>query len=170
MSEANALSEPELNRLLLDISWWDVQSHFTTGALNSLVFGGELAVIEDDALRQMLADWPSQLDFLESTQRQDYDFFFNVWMPYLRANGYLPKITTFDAQKPGRPKENSVVIDLTIQGGRSHLDMIRSENFHNVLVQKSWINSIFLLSLKIPLIALKKQFGRLRRSSSGYFA
>ncbi len=144
ISTANLLSDDEIDRLLLDLSWWDVRSHFTIGALNSLVFGGELAIIEDDTLRQMLADWPSHIGHLEAQQGQDYDFFLNVWMPFLRANGYLPQITMIDAPKPGRPSEQSAVIDLQLESTRSHSNMVAKEEFHNLLVQKWWIQADIL--------------------------
>ena len=89
--------------LVVEISWWDARSHFSTGALNSLVFGGDIAVIENSALRRLVADWPSQIEYVELAQRQDYDFFFNVWTPFLRANIYLPQQSTLGASMPGIP-------------------------------------------------------------------
>lgn len=75
------LAEEEVERLLGDLGWWDSQSHFSTGALYSLVYGDELSIIEDSALRQMLADWPSKIEHVGVVQGQDYDFFLSVWTP-----------------------------------------------------------------------------------------
>ena len=38
------------------------------------VYGGELSIIGDDALRRLLADWPSPIEHVVTTQDQDYDF------------------------------------------------------------------------------------------------
>ncbi len=146
ISSDRLLSDDEIDRLLGDLSWWDIRSHITTGALNSVVFGGELSIIEDDALRRLLADWPSQIENLASIQHQDYDFFLNVWMPYLRANGYLPQITIIDAPMPGHSEIRSAVIDLSLETTRSHSSMITSDEFHNVLVQKWWIQYDILIA------------------------
>jgi len=133
------LSEEAIDRLIADLGWWDIQRHFTTGALNSVVFGGELSIIENDRLRQELADWPSQIENLASQQNQDYDFFLNVWMPYLRANGYLPQISNIAAPMPGRPEIQWGSLDLALKTTKSHAAMITTDEFQNLLVQKSWI-------------------------------
>ena len=134
-----SLTNEEVEHLVIDLSWWDSGSHFSTGALNSLVYGGELSVIEDDALRRLLADWPSQIENIASVQRQDYDFFLDVWTPFLRENSYLPQQSTVEAQRPGWPESSTYVLDLELEGTWSYADMASNEEFHNILVQKSWI-------------------------------
>ena len=138
-TEKTSFTTEETDRLLGDIGWWDSQAHFSTGALNSLVYGGELSIIEDDALRRMLADWPSQIEHVTTTQNQDYDFFLNVLMPFYRANSYLPMMATSGTEMPGRPEIISAVIDLQLDGTWSNSDMLENEEFHNILVQKWWI-------------------------------
>jgi hypothetical protein len=133
------LSNDEIERLIGDLGWWDIRSHFSTGALNSLVYGGELSVIGDDVLRRLLADWPAQINNVDIAQRQDYDFFLNVLMPYLRTNAYLPKLASLGTAMPGRPEVISALIDLKLKGDWSHLDLVATEEFHNILVQKWWI-------------------------------
>lgn len=134
-----ALTDGEIQRLISDLSWWDSQSHYSTSALNSLVFGGDLDVIENDELRRLVADWPSQIEIYESLQRQDYDFFFNVMTPFLRANSYLPQQATVASSRPGDPDASPFELDLKIEGTRSHSEMLANEEFHNILAQKSWI-------------------------------
>jgi hypothetical protein len=146
VSSDSLFTDHEIDRLLGDLGWWDIRSHITTGALNSVVFGGELSIIKDDALRQLIADWPSQIENLSSTQKQDYDFFLNVWMPFLRANGYLPQITIIDAPMPGHPEVRAAVIDIPLETTWSHSSMIKKDEFHNVLVQKWWIQYDILIA------------------------
>jgi hypothetical protein len=138
-SDEVLLTNEETGRLLGDLSWWDGNSHFTTGALNSLINGGELSVIQDDDLRRLLADWPVQIETVALQQRQDYDFFLNVWMPFLRINSNLPLAATVATPMPGRPMDITAVIDLQIESTWSHSDMVSSREFHNILVQKWWI-------------------------------
>jgi len=139
-----ALSSLEIERLLADLTWWDSQPRFFTGALNSLVYGGELSVIEDDALRQVLADWPSEIQRTESLRSQDYDFFSNVLLPYLRENGYLLNISTIATVKPGSSDEESTLIDIEFVAETDHSAMISTTEFQNILVQKSWIQDDML--------------------------
>jgi len=138
-SEEVTLTNDEIERLVADLGWWDSRSHFSTGALNSLVFGGELSIIQDDVLRQLLADWPSQIAHVDSVRGQDYDFFLNVLMPFLRKNSYLPRMATLGTPMPGQSEVVSALIDLQIDESRSYAEMIAMEEFHNILVQKWWI-------------------------------
>jgi hypothetical protein len=138
-SDEVLLTNDEIGRLLSDLSWWDPKSHFTTGALNSLIYGGELSVIQDDALRRLLADWPVQIETVALQQRQDYDFFLNVWMPFLRTNSNLLQMAAAGTTMPGRPVDITAAIDLHLEGTWSHSDMVANKEFHNILVQKSWI-------------------------------
>ncbi len=140
------LTDDQIGRLLSELSWWDSGSYFSTGALNSLIYGGELSVIEDDALRQLLADWPSQIQYVESLQRQDYDYFLNVWTPFLRANSYLPLQSQIGTRMPGRPDEPTFANDLQLEGSWSFAEMVASEEFHNILTQKSWIQFDILVA------------------------
>jgi hypothetical protein len=142
------LSSIEINRLISDLTWWDSQPRFFTGALNSLIYGGELSVIKDDRLRQELADWPSEIQRTESLRSQDYDFFLNVILPYLRQNGSLLSISTIATAKPGSSDEESTLIDLEFDGNADHSVMISTPEFLNILTQKYWIQDDMLLAFE----------------------
>jgi hypothetical protein len=145
----NSLTNEEIRRLVGDLGWWDSQSYFSTGALNSLVFGGELSLIKDDELRQLLADWPSQIERAVSLQRQDYDFYLNVWMPFLRANAYLPQWAAIGTPKPGQSEAILAAIDLNLEGSWNSTEMVESREFQNILVQKYWIQYDVLLAFDV---------------------
>jgi len=148
LSDDVTLSNLEVDRLISDLTWWDSQPRFFTGALNSLIYGGELSVIRDDALRQELADWPSEIQRTESLRSQDYDFFLNVILPYLRQNGSLLDISTIATAKPGSSDEESTLIDLDFVGKSDHSVMISTPEFQNILVQKYWIQDDMLLAFE----------------------
>jgi len=142
------LSNLEISRLISDLTWWDSQPRFFTGALNSLIYGGELSVIKDDELRQELADWPSEIQRTESLRRQDYDFFFNVLLPYLRQNGSLLSVSTIATAKPGSGDEESTGIDLDFVGNSDNSVMVSTPEFQNILVQKYWIQDDMLVAFE----------------------
>jgi hypothetical protein len=158
------LTNDQIGRLLSALSWWDSESHFSTGALNSLVYGGELSLIEDDALRQLLADWPSRIQNFESQQQQDYDFFLNVWTPFLRANSYLPLQSTTDTPVPGRPEEPTLLIDLQLEGTWSYAEMVASKEFHNILAQKLWIQFDILVAFAKANVLIDQTIQRIESS------
>ncbi len=102
LSNDSSLTGDEQRRLISNMTWFDRDSHFVTGALNSLINGGDLSRIRDDTLRRVLADWPSQIESAEAMKRQDYEFFVDVLAPFLRANASLPQLASEGSVRPVR--------------------------------------------------------------------
>lgn len=130
-----------LDQLLGKLSWWFPGGQIPTGALNSLVYGGMLGTIQDDELRLDVADWRRKIDYLQSGLSQDYDVYFEVYLPYFRDNGYLPQIATSVTTAPGEsdpfyrttPVPPTEVID--------HLPVLADKRFHNILIQLWWVQA-----------------------------
>lgn len=160
------LSNQEIDSLLVDLSWWDPEQHFTTGALNSVIYGAQLSVIEDDSLRRLLADWPSQIDYVANIQNQDHEFFLNVWKPFLRANGYLLQLASYNSSMPGRPEPVSMItdFDLQIETYRSHSTMIASDKFKNILVEKSTIQFDILYAFNEAEVLIEQTIQKIKSS------
>ncbi len=139
ISNDASLAEDELRKLISDVNWFDAKSHFVTGALNSLINGGELSRIRDDTLRRLLADWPSQIESAEAMQRQDYDYFSNVITPFLRANANLPQLASEGSVRPGQDQIVFPKIDADITSKSTFHQLIANEEYQNILMQKTWI-------------------------------
>ena len=155
------LSESEFDRLLLDISWWDSIYPFTTGALNSAIATGELAIIRSDELRRLIADWPTTIAIVESNRRQDYDFFFDTWTPYMREKGLLLQAAAVEATAPGRPRSQNTPPSITVRNRKTKSSTIGDEEFHSILRQKMWIQGDNLLHFQNAIGQLDKIVGRL---------
>jgi hypothetical protein len=146
ISDESSLTGDKLRRLISDLIWFDLESHFVTGALNSLVNGGDLSRISNSTLRRQLADWPSRIESAEAMQRQDYEFFSNVLAPFLRENVNLVQL----AQGSVRPGQSQIVfpgIEAHMTGEFTLNQLLVSEEFLNILVHKSWIQFDILGSI-----------------------
>ena len=139
LSEDASHSQAALRQLLSDLTWFDSESHFATGALNSIVNGGDLPKIQNQALRRIIADWPTRIVNAETIQRQDYEFFTQVLTPFLRANTHLPLLAADNAARPGDP--NTVFPKVVVvSADEAQLEnILRVEGFENILMQKTWI-------------------------------
>lgn len=140
-ASATDLSVDEIDRLLLDMSWWDAAPRFTTGTLNSLIASGELSLITNDELRNLIADWPDWIQRVISTQQQEYDFFQTVWTPFLRDNQYFLPIGMIDATMPANPEVRTIVPDLEFERTVSPYRLIELDEFPQILMQRFWIQS-----------------------------
>ena len=134
-----SLTQADLRKLLSDLTWFDSESHFATGALNSTVNGGDLPKIQNQTLRRAIADWPTRIANAETIQRQDYEFFTQVLTPFLRAHTHLPLLAAENTARPGDP--NTVfprVMALSADEFRLE-KILDAEGFQNILMQKTWI-------------------------------
>lgn len=130
-----------LDQLLGRISWWFPTDQIPTGALNSLVYGGRLSSVQDDALRLDIADWPRRIDYLRSGLSQDYDVFFEVYMPYFRDHGYLPQIATTVTHTPGETDPFYSSTPVAPEQNFNHSPILSDKRFHNILMQVWWVNA-----------------------------
>ncbi|MGI9223284.1 MAG: hypothetical protein ACR2QX_02315 [Woeseiaceae bacterium] len=163
-SGSTDLTNDEIDRLLLDLSWWDIQSHFATSALNSVIASGELSIINSDALRRSVADWPTHMRNVQTTQMQDYEFFRDVWMPYLRKHGYLPQLSVIDAPMPSRTDVYGAIIDMPLSKSISHTGMLHDREFQNLLAQKWWIQYDILIWFERTLEMLDETILQIREA------
>lgn len=155
------LSESGFDRLLLDISWWDSNYPFTTGALNSALAAGELAIIRSDDLRRLIADWPTRIAIVEINRRQDYDFFFDIWTPYLRKKGLFLQAAVVEAPAPGRPQFQNTPPSIKVTRRKPKSPAIEDEELHSILMQKIWIQSDNLAQFQNAIFELDMIVGLL---------
>ena len=155
------ISESEFDRLLLDVSWWDAEYPFSTGALNSALAAGELAIIRSDKLRRLIADWPTTIAIVEISRRQDYDFFFHTWTPYLREKGLFLQAAAVEAPAPGRPQLENTPPNITVRNRKPMSSIIEDEVLHGILMQKIWIQSDNLFQIQNAIVDLDKIVGLL---------
>ncbi len=70
---------------------------------------------------------------------------------------------------PGRPMDITAVIDLQLEGTWSHSDMVANKEFHNILVQKWWIQFDILGSFDVTEVLLDETIllieNRLKRAA-----
>ena len=156
ISNESSLTGDKLRGLISDLTWFDSKSHFVTGALNSLVNGGDLSRISNNTLRRLLADWPSQIESAEAMQRQDYEFFSNVLTPFLRANANLAQLMTGGSVRPGQSQIVFPGIEADMTGEFTLNKLLVSEEFLNILMHKSWIQFDILRAIdEIELLLYK---------------
>jgi len=137
ISEDN-LDPAAINQYLADLSWMDPESHITTGALNSVIAGGELTLISNSELRRILADWPIQIETIGLIQQNGYAFFEDKWTTYLMNFGYLPQVVIIPSELPGIPDRVSAGGEVLLKSEFDHSEMVARTDFHGLLSAKLW--------------------------------
>jgi hypothetical protein len=135
------LESAYLDQLLGNISWWFPGGQIPTGALNSITYGGKLNIVQNEQLRLNIADWPRKIDYLQSGLGQDYDVFFEVYIPYMRDNGYLPQIASSVTHYPGEPDPFYQSTPIAPKEFVDHSTVLTDRRFHNILIQMWWVQA-----------------------------
>ena len=135
-SEQTSRNSGSVDALLGDLVWWS-KAEFATGAAESIVSGGKLAIIQNAEIRDFLAGWRDKLNSVEDIEMQDYETFRNVVMPFMYKNANLPQISATLSTLPGTKREQS---SWSFPPGelRDHSVLLRDPEFLGIMVHKSF--------------------------------
>jgi hypothetical protein len=136
----NSLSAAAADTLLSELVWYYGSEQWRAGAIDVLIDGGRLQAIQDPDLRQLLASWRSALDRVRSIEQIEGVYFDDVLMPYLRAHASVPQIADLAQVLPGTDLEPGYGRTNWVLEQRDHREMLRSDEFQNVVLQKLWIH------------------------------
>ena len=91
----------EVDRLIVDITWWGSPVSFESAALDAVILGAKLDLLDNEALRRMLADWRSQLVSTSGQNAQEFEHFYGALLPVLRSRANLAQISNASLRVPG---------------------------------------------------------------------
>jgi hypothetical protein len=151
LASTPTLSREKLNLLLLDLSWWDSSQRFNTGALNSLISTGDLALISNDDLRRDLAELPAWMGVVSDLQQQDYDFFASVWLPFLREKGLLLTVANLESHLPGQPAVKTIPMGVDFEQTVDPRSVIADKRFPQLMAHKWWVSTDMVLNYQQSL-------------------
>jgi hypothetical protein len=128
------IDESEMDRLLSDTVWYFDDVPISEGAINSLVFSGMLGLVRNEKLRRDIADWPRAISYVQHQLKEDYDVYFDVWIPYLSNNGDLFQIYRTISHVPGHPEMAFPGLAVESAATVEHSSLLRDRRFRNMLV------------------------------------
>lgn len=132
-----SLDPGEIDQLVGDVTWWE-NTEYPRGAIDSLTQSGNLSIIVNEELRQLLASMPSRYETSERIESQDQDNGRNVVIPFLTENTSLPQIANTMAEgRPGTGGSPTPPIYPT-HGQNDHSALLEDSEFLGILVREHW--------------------------------
>ena len=136
VDENPAISNIELDRLLLDQRWGSSPDRFAAPELKSVIARGDLRLISNQKLRENLRAWPARLTEISKALAEDFQFTFTVVDPYFRANLSLLQLHVALTHRPGDstfvPKTSGVKPKDSV----SHIPILAEKYFQNLMAQR----------------------------------
>jgi hypothetical protein len=140
----STISSDSIDSLLGMASWFNNQSTFEMSANDALVLSGKLSLVSNEALRQRITAWNRKVASVTRNEAQDYDTFSEVWMPFLRDYGYLPKVNNAITVQPGSGEATYGFAVPSDPSRVDHKELLTDHRFHNVLVHRLWVQTDIL--------------------------
>ena len=137
-SAGRASFEPkELDQLIGDVTWW-ANAEYSTGALESLLEGGMLSIIESEELRDLLASLPSAYDAAALDEMEEMETARGIIYPFLSKNSSFTQIAnTMAAGRPGVGDTPTPSI-YPVGEQRDHSTLLSDSEFLGILVREHW--------------------------------
>lgn len=143
--ETPVIDGAELDKLLSDLNWAPTEEIFGTSGIQALIYGGEMASIESEALRTDLADWPRRIDQVRHQRDRANAAVIRVWMPYLQTHGDAAQLESKVTYFPGHPDASVEPFPIEPTNRIDHSDLLRDRQFRNIIVQ-AWVQNVDSIS------------------------
>lgn len=125
----------ELDNLLGALVWWRFTQP-STGVLQSLVQGGKLSLVELKTLRSEIASLSTHYQYLDQIERQHYETFKFVLMPYLYENVVVAQLSNAQPSSPGIGE--SPQPSLPIGAPMNHQRLLEDQEFIGIVTNVYW--------------------------------
>ncbi|MDJ0938439.1 MAG: hypothetical protein QNJ00_01615 [Woeseiaceae bacterium] len=149
------LSSDKFDEHVANLTYW-ARTGFKTGALDSLIQGGQLGLVSTQELRAVLSSLQREYRWVDDIEKADEQFARNYFDPFLMKNAFFPQIANaITADSP-------VLVPATTnyaQGpGVDHRELLANREFLGLLVQERYnqedaIFNLCELALRIHAVA-----------------
>lgn len=157
----------EVGRMVVDITWWGSLISFESAALDAIILGAKLDLLNNEALRRMLADWRSQLASTSSQNAQEFEHFHGTLLPILRPRANLAQISNASLRVPGDFFDDPGA-GLPVPAGRvDRRALINDREFQNAVVEKYWIEEDMLRQYRVLEPKIEKLLETLNSEIAG---
>lgn len=130
------ISDDSIDKLLGDLLWFDCVGCWDSAPMNSLISGGNSSLISNVGLLQRLATLQVSISRLKNDLRDNRDFHFNTFTPFLIDKANLAQIATFIEHSPGDPEAIYDFPELKISVAQSHTELLSRADFQSLLFLK----------------------------------
>src|SRR5262245_35361092 len=144
LAVADTPPDPKVfDEMLGKLLWWS-SVDFTIGAVNSILVGGKLRLIENEEIRFFLASLPERLVATKQVEANDYSTLMSFSVPYVMKHADLPQIVMTMTVRPGGLVRSEPELRYHPKTPRNHTELLKDSEFLGVVtgVATSQINVV----------------------------
>ena len=137
LSPTATFSADSLDRLIGDLTW-KRSVDFETSTLNTILFGGRLAVIDSAELRERITEWQGALDEIADVAAHDWDLAAEELRGYVREHANLTQLSNVMQRVPGLRDPLDITPVPLPTGRQDHFELLRLTEFRTVVLERRW--------------------------------
>ena len=133
LADAKAQPEPAvLDPMLGQLLWWS-NVNTSIGAVESILVGGKLRLIENEQIRFFLASLPEDLRGVEEMEREMFTMWVTHYVPYFVENSDLSQIVRTMTAAPGSNEKVELLAARRPELPTNHAPLLRERKFLSIL-------------------------------------
>ena len=133
-----------IDGLLSDMNGFWTVVPIVTGSLDTLALSGNLGLVNNEKLRRELGSLRSDVEHYQFVITSDYEFWWQVWLPFMRQRGYLPQVWRANRTSPDSVWYGWPEFPITPTESMAHSQLLADKEFQNILFEawplQSWFN------------------------------
>lgn len=130
------LKANEIDELIGDIFWYHVSSQWDSAPMNSLMMGGDIALISNGSVLQKLAALQNTMARIRNNYDADKSFHYNTLVPFLSNNANLAQIVSRIEHSPGDQDNIYEFPEIKVSNVVDHSGLLSRKDFQGLLVAK----------------------------------
>jgi hypothetical protein len=132
------LGNESIDHLLGDIWWNNNTAPWSAPLLNSLIAGGDLALVSSAELRNGLIGWSDRFAQVQEAIAREVDFYDTRFMSFLEVNASMPQVLNTIEHAPGDPEliynfGEKFLLEVRVD----HSKLLSSQQFQGLLARRS---------------------------------
>ena len=142
---SDAVTDEELDQLISDLTFRVWATDINTAVLERLVSTGDLSILSNNKLRDVITKWIPYLEFIRINAQSDKEFVDHQLHPYLRKHISYIQIWNLQGARPGDQQLIWNFEPIELESKMSHRELLGSIEFQNLLVGRDEILDLILI-------------------------
>lgn len=144
LSDDRPVQADSLDRLLGDLFWWGGESNYSSGTLTSVIASGQISIIQNDRLRDLLAEWPRVIGDIRENEANEIWEYRNGLKPFMRTRANMARLANQIEYEPGSEEPYPVTKVPESSSKTDHWALVKDPQFHNLMLFRLWTNDDIL--------------------------
>lgn len=152
-----------IDRMLSELDGFWTVVPVITGSVDTLALSGNLALVENEEVRTMLSVLRTDIEQYRLATKSEYEFWFQVWHPYMRQHGFLPQTYKARDSSTGSAWAGWPAFPMALPEPFDHSEILADKEFQNILLTQWYLQTWIVRILDSAIERLEHNISLIRQ-------